>query len=46
MSWLVDFFFGKSTETLEAMKADRERRIAELQNEVAEINRLIAERGN
>ncbi len=43
MGWFVNFFFGKSRETLEAMKADRERRIAELQKEIAEIDRLIAE---
>lgn len=43
MSWFMSFFFGKSKETLEAMKADRERRIAELQKEVAEIDRLLAE---
>ena len=46
MGLFVDFFFGKSKETLETMKADRERRIAELQKEVAEIDRLIAEQGD
>lgn len=41
MSWFVDFFFGKSKETLIAMKQDRERQIKELQDEIAEIDALI-----
>lgn len=41
MSWLMNFFFGKSKSTLEAMKEDRLRRIEELNKEIAEIDKLI-----
>jgi hypothetical protein len=41
MGWFADFFFGKSKETLEAMKQDRERQIEKLQVEIAEIDALI-----
>lgn len=43
MSWFAGFFFGKSKATLEAMKADRERRIEEIKKEIAEIEALINE---
>ena len=42
MSWFADFFFGKSVETLKAMKADRENQIQRLNKEIAEIDNLIA----
>lgn len=42
MSWFMNFFFGKSKETLEAMKAEREHQIEKLKAEIAEIEALIA----
>ena len=41
MGWFADFFFGKSKETLIAMKQDRLNRIEELKDEIAEIDVLI-----
>ena len=37
----MNFFFGKSKETLEAMKAERERQIEKLKEEIAEIKKLL-----
>ena len=44
MGLFMDFFFGKSEETLKAMKADRERRIEELKAEIAEIEAELSKR--
>lgn len=44
MGWLMDFFFGKSVETLIAMREDRQRQIEKLEAEIAEINALIAKK--
>lgn len=41
MGLFMDFFFGKSKETLIAMKQDRERQIEKLKDEIAEIDALI-----
>ena len=44
MGWLMGLWFGKPKGNLEAMRQERENKIARLKKEIEEINREIAKK--